>query len=128
MPLELEDYRRDFNPAELARFQALLNQADAITFPAPAEKPQRGKAPAGAAAAALDDRQAAYERTGIFIVDHCDALVAIWDGLPARGRGGTAEIIAYARKIGRKIAWISSQAPYALTPEEPAASANVKPV
>jgi hypothetical protein len=122
LPLEVDDYRRDFNPAELARFQSLLNQADVIAYPPPPEKPARGKPPAGAAAAALEDRQAAYERAGYYIADHCDALVAVWDGQAARGRGGTAEIVAYARKAKRKIAWIKSQAPYELTFE------NFKPV
>jgi hypothetical protein len=122
LPLEVDDYRRDFDPVEAARFQNLLNRADAISFPPGPEKPARGKAPAGAAAAALEDRTAAYERAGFFIVDRCDALIAIWDGQPARGRGGTAEIIAYARKAGKKIAWIKSQSPYELTFE------NFKPV
>jgi hypothetical protein len=124
LPLEVDDYRCDFDPADLARFQSLLNQADAITYPAAPEKPARGKTPAsaGAAAAALEDRQAAYERVGFYVVDHCDALITIWDGQPARGRGGTADIVAYARKIGRPIAWIKSQAPYDLSFE------NFKPV
>ncbi|MGA3067378.1 MAG: tetratricopeptide repeat-containing protein [Tepidisphaeraceae bacterium] len=128
LPLEVDDYRRDFSAAELSRFQALLNQSDTITFPAAPEISQRAKSLTGAAAAALDDRQAAYERTGFYVADHCDALIAIWDGQPARGRGGTAEIVDYARKIGRKITWIASQVPYALTVEEPAPSRRDKPV
>ena len=60
----------------------------------------------------LEDRQAGYERSGQYIADQCDALIAIWDGLPARGRGGTAEIVAYARKNKRKLAWIKSVGPY----------------
>jgi hypothetical protein len=33
--------------------------------------------------------EAAFEAVGQRIVDHCDILVAVWDGKPARGRGGT---------------------------------------
>jgi hypothetical protein len=42
----------------------------------------------------------AYEAAGRWVVDHADRLVAVWDGRPARGRGGTAEIVAYARARG----------------------------
>ncbi len=31
-------------------------------------------------------------------MDECDVLLAVWDGKPAAGRGGTAEIVAYALK------------------------------
>jgi hypothetical protein len=41
-------------------------------------------------------RDIAYERAGHAIVDASDVLVALWDGRPARGRGGTAEIVQYA--------------------------------
>ncbi|WP_229069731.1 hypothetical protein [Actinoplanes sp. DH11] len=37
---------------------------------------------------------------GEAMVDRCDHLFAIWDGLPARGLGGTADVVAYARKRG----------------------------
>ncbi len=35
-----------------------------------------------------------------FIVDECDRLIAIWDGMP---QGGTANCVDYARKKGKKI-------------------------
>ena len=37
-----------------------------------------------------------YMAAGRYIVDHCECLVAIWDGRPARGLGGTADVVAYA--------------------------------
>lgn len=39
-----------------------------------------------------------YMAAGQYIVDHCEFLVAIWDGRPARGLGGTADVVAYARR------------------------------
>ena len=39
-----------------------------------------------------------YMAAGQYIVDHCELLVAIWDGRPARGLGGTADVVAYARR------------------------------
>ncbi|WP_201452510.1 hypothetical protein [Streptomyces sp. HM190] len=42
----------------------------------------------------------AYYAAGRYIVDHADRMVAVWDGGPARGLGGTADIVAYARRTG----------------------------
>ncbi len=38
----------------------------------------------------------AYVMTGRATVAHCDLLIAVWDGLPPRGRGGTAEVVELA--------------------------------
>ncbi|ATZ27534.1 hypothetical protein ACFZBM_29140 [Streptomyces lavendulae] len=45
----------------------------------------------------------AYYAAGAYIADSCDRLVAVWDGLPARGHGGTAEIVSYARALGKPV-------------------------
>jgi hypothetical protein len=42
-------------------------------------------------------------RIGRHIVEHSDVVVAAWDGLPAQGRGGTAEIVAKAKALGKPI-------------------------
>lgn len=47
--------------------------------------------------------QDAYLSAGQRVVDLCDSLVAVWDGLPAQGRGGTADIVAYARSTGKPV-------------------------
>jgi len=39
-----------------------------------------------------------YARAGAFIVQNCHALIAIWDGLPVRGFGGTAQVVQWARE------------------------------
>jgi hypothetical protein len=41
----------------------------------------------------------AYLSGGLWIVDHSDVMVSVWDGQPARGLAGTAEIVAYARYV-----------------------------
>lgn len=82
LPLPLGDYTADFTTTEsLRRFTDLLRRASSVTVvdQIPGEV-----------------REAAYERAGRTIVDSCDVLVALWDGAPARGRGGTAEIVQYA--------------------------------
>jgi hypothetical protein len=45
----------------------------------------------------------AFLAAGQALVDRCDHLFAVWDGGPARGLGGTADIVAYARALGRPI-------------------------
>ena len=36
----------------------------------------------------------------IGMLKHADLLVAVWDGLPARSFGGTADVVSHARDIG----------------------------
>ncbi|MFZ4278737.1 hypothetical protein [Streptomyces rhizosphaericola] len=45
----------------------------------------------------------AYYAAGAYIADHCDLLLAVWDGHPARGLGGTGDIVDYARTLGRPV-------------------------
>ena len=42
----------------------------------------------------------AFLAAGQALVDRCDHLFAVWDGRPARGLGGTADIVGYARARG----------------------------
>ncbi|MGA5167843.1 MULTISPECIES: hypothetical protein [Streptomyces] len=45
----------------------------------------------------------AYYAAGAYIADHCDRLLAVWDGRPARGLGGTGDIVGYARGLGKPV-------------------------
>ena len=45
----------------------------------------------------------AFLAAGQVLVDRCDHLFAVWDGRPARGLGGTADIVTYARTRGRPV-------------------------
>lgn len=42
----------------------------------------------------------AHMAASAYMVDHASELWAVWDGLPARGYGGTADVVAYAREKG----------------------------
>jgi hypothetical protein len=61
----------------------------------------------------LVERAAEVHRTGLevcddhaymtgseVLVDRVDELIAVWDGNPARGHGGTADVVSYARRQG----------------------------
>jgi hypothetical protein len=37
------------------------------------------------------------------MIDTADELYAVWDGKPARGYGGTADVVAYARERGKPV-------------------------
>ncbi len=43
----------------------------------------------------------AYLAGGLWVVDHCDLLIAIWNGEKAAGVGGTGDVVDYSRDVGR---------------------------
>jgi hypothetical protein len=78
-------YDETFRGADLAAFQDLLAQArdvETLQHLAPTEE--------------------AFYEAGRRVVDLCDVLIAVWDGEPARGLGGTADVVDYARTAGRE--------------------------
>jgi hypothetical protein len=54
----------------------------------------------------LDHQQSdpvAHMEASTFLVDHIDVMIAVWDGLPSRGWGGTADVIDLARQRGKPV-------------------------
>ena len=49
------------------------------------------------------DRKDGYLDCGIETVNGADVLLALWDGEPARGKGGTADVVQYAQSIGKPV-------------------------
>ena len=47
--------------------------------------------------------ESAFAAAGEYVAEHCDVLVAVWDGQPARGLGGTGDAVAHARRLGRDV-------------------------
>ncbi|MQA93273.1 MAG: hypothetical protein GEV11_01050 [Streptosporangiales bacterium] len=47
-----------------------------------------------------DSTSEAHQAGSETLVGLVDELVAVWDGLPARGFGGTADVVAYAERVG----------------------------
>jgi hypothetical protein len=98
LPLMAEEYSRDFvSPESKREFAWLLEQASQVIE---MELPR--------ADGSGEERKAAYENAGRHVVDHCDLLIAVWDGKSSRGRGGTAEIAAYAREKNVPLIIVSS--------------------
>jgi len=51
----------------------------------------------------VESTSEAYMAASKLIVDAADELYAVWDGKPARGYGGTADVVAYARGRGTPV-------------------------
>jgi hypothetical protein len=103
LPMGREEYSRDFAGQEsVAEFDDLYKKATKISVLNPSLPP-----------AGIEDeaRKQAYEAAGRFVVDQSDLLIAVWDGKPPRGRGGTAEIVAYARERRRPLIIVSAEEP-----------------
>jgi hypothetical protein len=96
-----KDYETDFDPASRAEFEALLAQSGDRDGP-PCVVALDG------ARGAAEDRS--YEAAGRMVVRNCDLLIAIWDGEPAKGRGGIAEIVHFAQRMGPPVWWINADA------------------
>jgi len=95
LPMPAGDYLADFRSASSQdEFDALLAQAGAVTE-----------------LAWTGERDRAYERAGRVIVDRSDVVLALWDGQAARGRGGTAEIVAYAQQQGVPVLRVGIERP-----------------
>lgn len=49
----------------------------------------------------------AYLAAGRRVVELSDIVLAVWDGQPARGKGGTADIVGYALRLGVPVVHIN---------------------
>lgn len=52
-----------------------------------------------------------YAALGRALVRQVDCLLAVWDGQPARGPGGTATVVAEASALGLAILWVDPTTP-----------------
>jgi len=51
----------------------------------------------------VEPSQDAFLAAGKYVVDHCDLLVTLWNGKVAAGKGGTGDIVEYARSLARPL-------------------------
>jgi hypothetical protein len=49
----------------------------------------------------------AFFAAGKRVVDLADEVIAVWNGKPAAGLGGTADVVAYARSVGKPVTVIT---------------------
>lgn len=92
LPFAPARYEQDFaDAASIAEFRALLARADQrmICDVAPDADPA-----------------APYAAVGRLIADLSKVLLAVWNGAPPKGPGGTAEVCALALDAGAPVIWI----------------------
>jgi hypothetical protein len=88
VPFERSAYRASLaNDEARARFDALIERSASL-LELPGDP---------------NDSLDAYVMTGRATVAHCDLLIAVWDGRPPRGRGGTGEVVQFALSRGTAI-------------------------
>jgi hypothetical protein len=89
LPLEPDEYAADFSDeASRREFRGLLDTAtdwlvvsdrSATSIPRPTG----------------EERRRRYAGAGAWIVEHCQTLIALWDGKPVRGTGGTGQVVEW---------------------------------
>lgn len=83
--IPLTGYERFFESQALARYRQLLGQCRRLDLD------WKG------------DEERAFFEAGKYIVQHVDTIFAVWDGKEAEGLGGTADVVNFARKSGKRI-------------------------
>lgn len=81
-----QSYDVTFDEEGLGRYQHLLDRASSVVtlgYDAPSEE--------------------AFFAAGRQVADESDVLIAVWDGQPAAGLGGTGDVVAYARSKGTRV-------------------------
>jgi hypothetical protein len=76
---------RSFAPEDVAAYRKLIRQATVEVLDTPGTD------------------EDSYLAAGQRVVELSDLVVAVWNGRPAKGKGGTADIVDYARSLHRSI-------------------------
>ena len=94
LPMSIEAYKQTFVGNDSTKFDALVKEYKDYSYLVETD---------GAEVARK------YLAVGKEVADFCDILIAVWDGNKANGVGGTADIVAYAKKMGKKVLHINSE-------------------
>lgn len=76
-------YPRDFDPDDRVVLDGLIERCERVVR---LDRKRRTKH--------------AYMAAGTRLVRECDVLLAVWNGKPSRGLGGTGDVVAYAERRG----------------------------
>lgn len=81
----LADYESRFEGSSLSHYHELLAASEVIELKSTKQ----------------DSR--AFLDAGKWVAREAERLIAVWDGEPAEGAGGTGDIVAYALSLGRSV-------------------------
>ncbi len=91
LPVPKEKFREDFDEPTWDRATLVFQKALSVEVTGAGEE--------------LTER---YYECGIETVQHIQILIALWDGTPSKGLGGTADMVHFAKEQGRPVIWIHS--------------------
>ncbi|MGB9408659.1 MAG: hypothetical protein WCA89_14065 [Terracidiphilus sp.] len=91
LPLPAEEFRKDFDKEGWSRAEQILSKAASIEVTG-------GDQP----------REECYYECGIETVQQSQLLLALWNGEPSQGLGGTEDIVSFARGFGKPVVWLHS--------------------
>lgn len=86
LPLPKAEFQKDFSAADWSAVETMLTHAEHVRVIT-----ENGT------------RDDAYLDCGMETVNGADVLLAVWDGQPARGKGGTADVVHYAKSLGKAV-------------------------
>ena len=96
LPFHAEEYCQDFEDASSRdEFHALLAKAS-VVFQIEGSRARGDES---------------YERVGRMVLEQSDLVIAIWDGEPAAGRGGTTQIVEEALAQHVPVVWLHASEP-----------------
>lgn len=92
LPMPAEEYKKDFVlPESVAEFENLIAKASSII-----ELPlQEGTTIKNVNS--LERRNEQYYQNGLFLARQCHTLIALWDGIDNKKKGGTADVVKLKR-------------------------------
>jgi hypothetical protein len=91
LPLPVEEFQKDFDDLGWTRVEQALSKAASVEVTG-------GDQP----------REECYYECGIETVLQSQVLLALWNGVPAEGLGGTEDIVTFANELGRPVVWLHS--------------------
>lgn len=91
LPMPREQFRNDFDDPTWRRAERVLASALWVEV-----------------TGAGQESTERYYECGIETVQQSQLLIALWDGGPGRGMGGTEDMVHFAKEQGRPIVWINS--------------------
>lgn len=94
LPFPVADYEHDFaEPESRAEYHRLIAAAERVLV-----LPGRRDATPGA-----------YDMVGTVILENSDVILAVWDGGPSAGRGGTTDLLERAAAMGMPIVHVDAR-------------------
>jgi len=91
LPLPVEEFRKDFDEISWSRAEQVLRKAASVEV-----------------TGGNQSRDECYYECGIETVQQSRLLLALWDGGPSQGLGGTEDVVSFAKGLGRQVVWLHS--------------------